>query len=194
MLIGHSSRLGYDNCYYPDRLSESTSPMAYRLSENNMYNCKHCLPNYGPYGMSKSPAISRIPVKNARGVAVSQDLADLESILTNRNVKESKCKNGKVNPINVTKFSLQHGTKCSRFLDPTYSRLDYPVANYRDLATNRFYNLPKDPQVPIFWDFSINTKLEEKDNFTPKLPKMWSAKGVLPHEYKTFKILRKPKI
>ena len=38
MNIGHSSRLPYDDCVYPDKLRESTSPLNYKLSTDQIYN------------------------------------------------------------------------------------------------------------------------------------------------------------
>lgn len=185
MNIGHSSRLPYDVCAYPDKLEISTSPGTYKINQNHMYNCDNCLVSFGR-NMNMSPSIARVNDGSSR--AVSQDLADLESILTNRNVKQSKCKNGKVNPINVTKIPVKHNvTQCDKFLEPKNSRLDYPAANYRDLAMNRFFNLPKDPQANIFWDFATNTSLEAKDNFNPPLPRLW-ANAVQPIE-----VVGKPK-
>ena len=41
--IGHSSRLGYDDRTYADKIYESTSVMDYRLNPDQMYNCDNCL-------------------------------------------------------------------------------------------------------------------------------------------------------
>jgi hypothetical protein len=57
-------------------------------------------------------------------------------------------------------------------LDPEYSRLIYAGTN-RDMATNRFYNTIHNAQDVVFWDFAINSQLEEKDNFNPSVPKPW---------------------
>ena len=81
--IGHSSRLGYDKCYYTDRLSESVSPLLYQLNPNQINNCQACLSVFGPrashngYGDSTSVGHTTSP---------AQDLVDVESILSNRNV------------------------------------------------------------------------------------------------------------
>lgn len=168
--IGYSSRLPYDNCAYPDKLQESTSPLQYRLDGNQMYNCNGCLSTLGPrsgfQGNGVSTAVGQPP-------ATSQQLVDVESVLKNINVKTSKCKTGHLNDIDVTKFKLQHARICNKFLDPLASRLVYPAQTYRDMAVNRFYDLPTDPQAPIFWDFSTNTRLESKDNFDIQAPHLW---------------------
>lgn len=165
--IGHSSRLGYDECAYNDRLNESVSPLSYKLSQNYIQNCNQCLSTLGPrssyMGQGVSTSVGFPP-------ATSQALVDVESILTNRNLKTTKCRRDGVNPIDVTKFKLQNQRLCNDYLNPLSSRLTNPAANYRDMATNRFYNLNKNPQAVIFYDFSVNTQLEAKDNFVMQPP------------------------
>ncbi|AYV78694.1 MAG: hypothetical protein Edafosvirus25_8 [Edafosvirus sp.] len=180
MNIGHSSRLIYDNCAYEDRLEESTSPLLYQLNPNKIYNCNSCLSTLGPRPNNNTG----VGVSTAVGfpVATSQALVDVESVLSNRNLPMNKCKAGEVNPIDVTKFQLRHARICNDFLNPLSSRLSYPAYNYRDIATDRFYNLPKNPQVNIFWDYATNTKLEAKDNFVFRIPNVKVYDGALPIE------------
>lgn len=172
MNIGHSSRLPYDGCAYKDRLSESVGPLGYRLSPDQMYNCNSCLSTLGPRAsnLGRGYDVSRI---YETGYAASQDLVDVESVLSNRNVKQSKCKTGKCNPVNVTKYKNNDVRLCNNYLDPESTHLSYPASNYRDISINRFYNLVRDPQANIFWDFSVNTKNEAKDNLMPDLPTPW---------------------
>jgi hypothetical protein len=117
-------------------------------------------------------------------VGTAQYLTDVESILTNRNLPTSKCKNGEVNPINVNDFPLQHMGPCNSFLDPMASRLSYPPYNYREMPMDRFYNLPQNPQEPIFWDFAVNTKLEMKDNFVYDIENVRMTDPTLPREFR----------
>lgn len=175
--FGYSSRLGYDNCAYNDKLSESVSPLSYRLDGNQIYNCNGCLSTLGPR--------ARFGTSSAVGhpVAESQALVDVESILSNRNVKTTKCKRGEVNHINVAKFKGVHAGTCDNFMDPMNSRLMYPAMTYREMGMNRFYNLTTDPQQPIFYDFAVNTTLEAKDNFIFRLPVPQRA-SALPNEIK----------
>ena len=166
--IGHSSRLGYDECAYNDRLSESVSPLSYRINENYLQNCNQCLSTLGPRSSYMGQGVS---TNVGFGSATSQRLVDVESILSNRNVKTTKCRRDGVNPIDVTKYKLQNQRLCNDYLNPLSSRLSYPAANYREVATNRFVDLNKNPQAVIFYDFAVNTKLEAKDNFHVELPK-----------------------
>lgn len=160
--FGHSSRSIYDEDSYRDRLSESVAPADYRLNKNNIYNCQQCLSTFGPrtslMGNSVSTTVGFPP-------ATAQELTDISSILSNRNMKLSKAKNAEVNNIDVTKFKLEHMRLCNNFLNPSSSRLTNPTQNYRDMAINRFYDLERNPQEAIFWNFSVDTKLEAKDNF-----------------------------
>ena len=166
--FGHSSRLGYDDCAYPDRLKESTSPLAYRLNNDYSHNCNGCVSTLGPraghMGIGVSTTVGHMP-------SAGQYVTDVESILKNLNVKSSKCKTGKFNDIDVTKFGLKHMTGCNKFLDPMASRLTNPASTYRDMAVNRFYDLNLDAQANIFWDFAANTRLEAKDNYMVRLPR-----------------------
>jgi len=171
--IGHSSRLGYDSCAYYDRLEESVGPIGYRLDPNSIENCNQCLSTLGPRSSYMGQGVS-----SAVGfpIATSQKLVDVESVLSNRNLKTTKCRRDGVNPINVIKFGVKHQRICNDYLNPLSSRLTFPAANYRDMAVNRFYNLDRNPQANIFYDFSVNTKLEAKDNFIVDLPNMWVDK------------------
>ena len=109
VMFGHSSRLGYDDCYYDDRLRESVSPLAYRLSPDQIHNHNACFSSFGPRSCNSGAGVSSL-VGNT--VTPKQDLVDVESILTNRNVLQSKCRDGKVNDIVVTKYKLQHPKVC----------------------------------------------------------------------------------
>jgi hypothetical protein len=169
--IGHSSRLGYDSCAYSDRLVESVGPLGYRLDPNWQENCNQCLSTLGPRSSYMGQGVS---TSVGHPIATSQKLVDVESVLSNRNVKTTKCKRDGVNPINVTKFGVKHMRVCNDYLNPLSSRLTYPAANYRDMAVNRFYNLDRNPQLNIFYDWSVNTKLEAKDNFVVDVPHVWS--------------------
>jgi hypothetical protein len=166
---GHSSRLIYDECAYHDRLQERTDPLLYRLNTNQIHNCQQCFTGLGPRSSYMGQGVSTTA---GHPVATAQYLTDVESILSNRNLPKNKCKNGEMNPIDVTKFGLQHLPTCTGYLDPMATHLSYPPFNIREMPVNRFYNLPQNPQEPIFYDFATNTKLESKDNFVYQLNKL----------------------
>ena len=87
-----------------------------------------------------------------------------------------------MNDIDVTQFKLQHARICNDFLDPLATHLTNPPSNYRGMSINRFHDLPKPAQANIFYDFAINTKLEAKDNFREKVPRLISYDPTLPAE------------
>jgi hypothetical protein len=173
MNIGHSSRMIYDDDYYSDRVNESTGPMNYRLSPDQMYNCNSCLSTMGPRssGFGRGYDVSR---DFATGYAASQDLVDVESNLSNRGLPSTKSRKGRVNFTNVNDRKMKHVRLCDDTMNPEASRLSMPASNYRGTSINRFYNLPRDPQANIFWDGAVNTRLEATDNFKPDVPTPWA--------------------
>jgi hypothetical protein len=180
MNIGHSSRIHYDKKYIKDEIFESTQPLMYRLDANNIHNCKACLSTLGPRsGAARGHGVSTL---QGNKVATSQSLVDVESVLHNLNYPVSRDRDSQVNPINVTKMGVQHSRVCNDFLNPLSSRLSYPAYNYRELAINRFYDLPKDPQTNIFWNHEVNTTLEAKDNFNERIPNFVVPAELLPKE------------
>lgn len=177
--IGYSSRLNADACFIKDQITESVGPFLYRMNTNRVNNCDACLSVFGP---RSSGGANSFGVSNFVGhvTAPSQELVDVETILSNRNVLQSRCKDGKVNKINLTKFPLKHPRICNEFLDPTATHLTDPSQNYRGMSINRFYDLPKPPQENIFWNFAVNTQLEATDNYRPTAPRMWDPTAALP--------------
>ena len=181
IFYGTSTNLIYDRCFYEDDLAQSVSPLLYRLNPNQINNCQACLSVFGPrsghngYGDSTTVGHTTAP---------AQDLVDVESILSNRNVIASRCKDGKVNDIDVTKFKLQHARVCNDFLDPIASHLTNPPQNYREMGINRFYDLDRPIQNAIFYNFAVNTQLEAIDNYNEKVPFLKNWDPTLPREYK----------
>lgn len=182
--FGYSSRLGYDkDCSYEDRLAESTGPLQYIMDTNRINNCDACLSTLGPRSGFMGFGVS-MPVENQPAVAQQGDIVNIESLLSNRNVKKSKCRRDGANPVDVTKFPLKHPRICNDYLSPLSSKLSYPSQNYRDCSVNRFYNLNKDPQNygnNIYVPVAIDTKLEAIDNFYGEIPQSFDVNPSLPH-------------
>uniref|UniRef100_A0A6C0EA72 Uncharacterized protein n=1 Tax=viral metagenome TaxID=1070528 RepID=A0A6C0EA72_9ZZZZ len=181
MNIGHSSRSLYDDCVYSERLDESVNPGTYRLQQYQTFNCDGCLSTLGQRSGRMGYGVST-PIKNKVAQAQAPELVNIESILSNRNLKKSRCRDAQVNEIDVTKYKLEHPRICSNKLNTEATHLSYPAFNYREVPINRFYNLHRDPQANIFWDFAVNTSLEEKDNYIPSLPRPIDVKKSLPVE------------
>lgn len=181
---GYSSREKYDKCYNNEQIERSVGPLLYRLNPNQVNNCDSCLSVFGPrasggtnrgvmgYGDSTSVG------KNV--TAPAQALVDVDSILSNRNVIKSRCKDGDVNPINVNNFQLVHPRTCNDFLDPVSSLLTNPSQNYRECFIDRFYDLGASPQQNIFFNFEINSSLEARDNYQIRIPNLLKYDATLP--------------
>ena len=101
---------------------------------------------------------------------MSQKLVDVESVLSNRNVRTSKCKDGNVNTVRPQNVKTINPRVCENDAFPRNSRLSHPAYNYKEMPMNRFYNLHRNPQANIFYDFAKNTVLEAKDNYIYPVP------------------------
>lgn len=165
MNFGFSTRLDYDRCAYNDRLQESTAPIQYRLNADTIRNRNACLTTLGPRASYKGVGVSTAPTTTA---APSQDLVDVESLLSNRGIPASKCKSGRVNNIDVRKHQVNHVGECNSKLNPEYSRLNISTQAFREVAVSRFVDLPRNPQAVIYWDNAANTQLEARDNHKEK--------------------------
>jgi len=165
--IGHFSNPRYDKCAYPEDLYDSTAPYAYVMNTDRIHNCNGCLTTFGPRGGLLGAGVSS-PTGDV--IAAAQQNIDIDSVMSNRNVPLSKCKRGKVNPVDVTRIKTKNLPVCNDYLDGQHSRMTDPAMFYRGVAINRFYDLNKDPQANIFYDWAVNTSLEAKDNFIPELP------------------------
>jgi len=177
MNFGHSSRLPYDEQTYNDSVKESVGPLGYKLNPIQISNCNRCLSVFGPRASHNGFGVST--GANSK-VAPAQDLVDVESVLSNRNMRASKCKDCKVNSNDLSEFATENANICNNDLDPVSSRLTNPVANYRGMSVNRFFDLPKNPQANIFWNFEVNTQLEARDNYSPNIPNVNDNDATLP--------------
>lgn len=178
--IGHSSRLDYDRCAYNDYITESTKPFEYRMDTNSITNCNACLSTLGPRPSMGSNSFGVSTYTDPYVITPAQKNVDVESVLSNRNMIASKCKNSKVNDINVSDYGLKHARICGDFLNPISTHLTNPPENYKGISINRFYNLHKNPQENIFYNFAVNTSLQAKDNFHHKPPKLKNYDRSLP--------------
>lgn len=165
---GYSSNLAYDPEFIHDDIEQSTAPIMSVLDPNRIKNCSQCLslngPRTGYNGWGNSIAVSNPSITPA------QDLIDIDSIMSNRNVKSDRSKKGHVNMVDVFKFKTYDAKLCDRGLDPLNSTLTYPKQLYREMSINRFYDLNINPQVNIFYPWAVNSQLEAKDNYDYPYP------------------------
>jgi len=166
MNIGYSGRLPYDSGVYPEHLDESVEPGRYRLRPHRIYNQNCCLSTLGPRASYMGYGNSTPSKRNV--IAPALFAVDVESELSNRNLKNSRLRNQEVNFIDPKKFKFVDAEHCNHFLDPVATRQTDAPWMYRELAVNRFVNPNKDPQENIYYDDSHNTRLEAKDNLQIK--------------------------
>ncbi|VBB18270.1 hypothetical protein YASMINEVIRUS_733 [Yasminevirus sp. GU-2018] len=178
---GHFSNPRYDKCAYPEDLYDSTAPYEYVMNPDRIHNCNGCLTTFGPRGSLMGAGVSS-PTGDV--IAAAQQNIDVDSVMSNRNVPLSRCKRGKVNPVNVTKIKTKHLPVCNDYLDGQHSRMTDPAMFYRGAPINRFYDLNKDPQANIFYDWAINTSLEARDNYIPELPEPLTDVDMVPNRRK----------
>ena len=106
MSIGHNTRLEFDTCAYTDKVRESTAALNYRINFDYAVNKDAC---FSPSNKnSKYGASAVVDISPSKTLTPQQSLVDLESILTNRNVLQSKCKNKQTNLVDPTQFSLKN--------------------------------------------------------------------------------------
>jgi hypothetical protein len=178
--FGVSSRLQYDQSFIHDDIEQSTAPLQSVLDPNRVKNCSQCLSLNGPRA-SHNGWGDNIPIANP-GLTPAQQLVDIDSIMSNRNVKASRDKRGMVNNVDVFKFKTYDAKLCGRGLDPLASILTYPKQLYREMSINRFYDLNINPQVNIYYDWAVNSQLEAKDNYDNPYPYFLDEDAVLPSE------------
>lgn len=180
MEIGEFTRPAYDKEAYDFKMARMINEAYYHTDKNYVYNNDQCfqpLTNIGYIGNGDSIATNN-------NITPALSLVPLESVLKNLNVKISKDRNGNVNPIDVSKIKLNNKQVCERKLTSQHSRLTEPASIYREMETNRFYDLINDPQANIFVPFAINSRLTATDNYIPQIPQIWEDKNcVTPLNY-----------
>ena len=178
--FGQSTRLYYDNDCANDHTEQSTAPFQSIVDPNRAKNCNQCLSLNGPRSGHNGWG-NNIPIANP-GIDPAQELIDIDSIMSNRNVKTTRSKRGMVNDIDVFKFKTYDSKLCDKGLDPLSSILTYPKQLYREMSINRFYDLNMNPQMNIYWDQAVNSQLEAKDNYKPPYPYSVENWDALPTE------------
>ena len=113
----------HDNDFIDDHISQSVAPILSTLDPNRVKNCKQCLSLNGPMPGHNGWGNS-IPIQNP-SLTPAQDLIDIDSILSNRNVKSTKAKRGMVNDIDVFQFKKYDAEICDRGLDTLSSLLTF---------------------------------------------------------------------
>lgn len=182
--FGISSNLVYDENYMVDETIQSTGPIQSTMDPNRIKNCNQCLsmggagPRPSHNGWGDSIAVDK------PGPAPAQQLTDIESVMYNLNVKNSRAKKGKVNPVDVFKFETYNSTFCNKDLDPLDTLQTYPKSLYREMSINRFYDLNINPQENIYYSWTENSQLTAKDNYDNPYPYVQPTDETLPKSIK----------
>jgi len=167
------TRFKYDNCRTKKSLQQSTDPGRWILN----------VPGNGdkPCYM-EDPQI--IPQK--WGANLRTNTINLESDLrgVNRNLSRDCLGKNEYQKYDVPNQAIQYPT-CSQ-LTTEQSRATNPAWWYRDLEQNNFEYPPLNPQVNVCVPFqsNLNTRILEKDYFTPKRDCVLDqTKNMLPTSY-----------
>ena len=163
--IGKSDNIIYDQDAYNLWKKTSIKPMNYMLSVYSRYNPSECDAgvgiNHGYMGNNGGTL-------TGPAIAKAQQLVDLDSIFSNRNVRTNKGETGHLNPINpISDFTIKDCERCKNSVAPKYSRLTNPINKYRGMSINRFYDIGANPQPATVkpFIFYTNTTLQARDNF-----------------------------
>lgn len=167
------TRFKYDNCRTKKSLQQSTDPGRWILN----------VPGNGdkPCYM-EDPQI--IPQK--WGANLRTNTINLESDLrgVNRNLSRDCLGKNEYQKYNVSNQAIKYPT-CTQ-LTTEQSRATNPAWWYRDLEQNNFEYPPLNPQVNVCVPFqsNLNTRILEKDYFTPKRDCVLNeTKNMLPTSY-----------
>ena len=179
-MSSHFGRLTYDECYINEETKQSIMPGEYKLyyGQNQHDNSCHSL---------NGPRNDRIGTSSENPENTLGDRAELESILSNRDMPASKCTDGRklIDKRNKLARQITAANNCDNFLNPDYSRLNNPLDNYRGLSTidlqldhpitpaqeNVFYghNLTTLENQNMNSRFGNSTRLESKDDYRKAL-------------------------
>ena len=156
-------RYNYDECRTKKKLQESTGPGRYIL--NVPGNGSHpCFFNDPQIRLQKWGA-NLEQVVNGAPIDIDSDLTGRTRQLTKYCSKKMFANNG----VPVTNKVI-YPTCADALTDQ--SRATHPAWQYRALPQHREYPLFLNPQENVCMQFhnNLNTRLLERDNFTPKVP------------------------
>ena len=156
------TRFNYDDCRVKKKLQESTGPGRYMLNK----------PGWGANPYVFSDPQMRI---GEWGGNVPKNMGhpiDIETKLSNRNVKLSKYGCGNKYNHNITKSYVNVSYPVHSKCTTEESRVSHPAFTYVEKEIDRSHPLLLDPQANTVMEFknNLNTRLLERDNFKPKIP------------------------
>ncbi len=165
------NRRKYDGCKTSDDLRVTTGPGRYQLDEPNKY-CDACF--------APEPTIRQ----QKWGASLNSQFTktDVESDLLNINRPTTKTACNLYNPLknDVNAAQTEPVKECS--FPQTFTRLVDPPCTMRSTGWNRWEWLCDNPQetVMVPFDNLITTRLQQKDQFRPCIPKPQDPTALLP--------------
>lgn len=171
-MAGNFTNLRYDDEAYNEEVARSTNPLIYKLDPNYAINCNPCFAPYGPRGGHDNAT-----------VANESEKIDIDSILKGISKISSKSNRHQI-PQSLNQYNTYVPNECPNALEPQYSRYTHPSFDIRGLNVRdlRFGYPLHDPQCQIFEDFSVNTRLQAKDNHKTIWQVPFNQRDLLPTE------------
>jgi hypothetical protein len=186
------TRESYDTNAYNVALNQSLSPNTWVMDPYRNNQCAPCRPSQAGY-------IGRI----GASVSASHPLVDVESRLRNLQIKNTKDPNLLYKPNCPKCGGCTEGYPCGTGIlsgckncgetlvdfpeckiSTEYTRFVNPPCTLKGVGINRFEPVYLDRQVPQVWEYPaqrvVNTKLDVKDTFVPRIPKQLDQTGALP--------------
>ncbi len=171
MINQNMNRRKYDGCKTTDDLRVTTGPGRYQLDEPNKY-CDACFVTEPTMRQQKWGASLNSKFTKT----------DVESDLFNINRPTTKTSCNLYNPMknDVNAAAPESVKECS--FPQTFTRLVDPPCTLRSTGWNRWEWLCDNPQetVMVPFDNLITTRLQQKDQFRPCIPKPQDPNALLP--------------
>lgn len=166
------SRTNYDSSSYKVKLREVQAPFYYTIFQNRNTSCNPCHSTLGTRAnrINTSGELTQAPIPLR---------ADIESLLTNRNIPHNKSEDGMNLLHNKTKllnqFNLEpYPGQCNDFLNDRHTRLNNNILDLRSVNIDRF----EYPIIsPLEWVSPVDllsgtiTRNDLKDNFEKSRPR-----------------------
>jgi|APSaa5957512622_1039677.scaffolds.fasta_scaffold14897_2 hypothetical protein len=182
-----STRIPYDECAFKEEVTQSVIPGLYHLYDGQYENKDKCIFYAGPRNTRtyNSSEVSQVDRNN---------LVDVDSILSGRNVPLTRCMEGrKMEDLNkqCDGLKIQNPLLCSDFLLPTETRYSHPAERYKAMPCVGCFPLEYpmiDPKEFVFWGHNgisrdgLGTRNYVKDNYTEKTPNVINDINVRPQE------------
>ncbi len=160
------TRFNYDDCRTKKNLAQATGPGRYILNKPGWGN-NPVMFNDPQMRMQQWGANLR-SVPNSSAIDIHSDLLGIT-----RQLKQKDCPQNQFPLKGVTKsYANNYSTYSKPITDE--SRATHPAWMYRSLEQTRKYPLFLNPQENVCYPFetNVNTRLLERDNFIPKIPKL----------------------